>query len=184
MSLSRWLRDYLYIPLGGNRKGSGRTYVNLMLVMVLGGLWHGAAWNFLLWGAFHGVLLLAERKAGSSLYPWLPRPLRVAATFVLMCLSWVFFRAQDLPSATAYFADLFALGSPQAGAALLPGLVFQPYYLLCFAAAAVAVWVCRDSWEFTERLTTVKAATCLGLLAASVALMTAQSYNPFIYFIF
>jgi alginate O-acetyltransferase complex protein AlgI len=66
MSLSRWLRDYLYIPLGGNRRGASRTYVNLMLVMLLGGLWHGAAWAFVAWGAWHGGLLALERWRGSG----------------------------------------------------------------------------------------------------------------------
>ena len=66
ISLSAWLRDYLYVPLGGNRKGRARTYVNLFLVMLLGGLWHGAAWNFVIWGALHGVLLASERLRGKA----------------------------------------------------------------------------------------------------------------------
>ena len=77
ISLSTWLRDYLYVPLGGNRKGVERTYVNLLLTMLLGGLWHGAAWNFVVWGAYHGLLLAFERAVGvERLYGWMPRPLR------------------------------------------------------------------------------------------------------------
>ena len=96
ISLSTWLRDYLYVPLGGNRKGPARTYVNLFLVMLIGGLWHGAAWNFLVWGALHGGWLALERlRGGRPIYAGLPAPLRTAATFVLVLVSWVFFRAPD-----------------------------------------------------------------------------------------
>jgi alginate O-acetyltransferase complex protein AlgI len=104
MTLSRWLRDYLYIPLGGNRRGERRTYVNVMITMILGGLWHGAAWTFVFWGAFHGGLLAARR--------WRARHGDVeqqvgrvdvlrqrAATFALVCVGWVFFRADSMETA-------------------------------------------------------------------------------------
>src|SRR3954466_5377335 len=110
ISLSTWLRDYLYIPLGGNRKGPSRTYVNLMLVMLLGGLWHGASWTFVAWGGLHGSMLAAERAQGkASIYSRLPRPLRVGITFAVVCLAWVFFRAETIPQAATYLASLFGL---------------------------------------------------------------------------
>src|SRR5438067_7986414 len=85
ISLSTWLRDYLYVPLGGNRKGTARTYVNLATVMVLGGLWHGASWNFVIWGAIHGAMLAFERAQGKdSLYSRLPGPARTALTFLIV----------------------------------------------------------------------------------------------------
>ena len=95
ISLSTWLRDYLYIGLGGNRRGRVRTYVNLMLTMLLGGLWHGAAWTFVLWGAFHGVWLALHRLVTETFpgRPRTPRWLRVVVTFHLVCLGWVLFRA-------------------------------------------------------------------------------------------
>src|SRR6185503_16758905 len=103
ISLSAWLRDYLYVPLGGNRKGRARTYVNLFLVMLIGGLWHGAAWNFVVWGALHGVLLALERLRGkAALYGGLPAPLRVGLTFTLVLMTWVFFRASDVQHAVRY----------------------------------------------------------------------------------
>jgi D-alanyl-lipoteichoic acid acyltransferase DltB (MBOAT superfamily) len=105
MSLSTWLRDYLYIPLGGNRGGQVKLYRNLMLTMIIGGLWHGAAWTFVLWGAYHGMLLVGHRLAR----PWLDRirpaePIdracwklvRVAATFHMICFGWLLFRAQSV----------------------------------------------------------------------------------------
>lgn len=105
ISLSAWLRDYLYIPLGGNRKGNLRTYANLMTTMLLGGLWHGAAWTFVVWGGLHGAFLAAERwlKArfgGDELWRrWGPRLFLGLLTYFLVNLTWVFFRAQDFATA-------------------------------------------------------------------------------------
>ncbi len=122
ISLSSWLRDYLYISLGGNRGGEVRTYRNLMLTMVLGGLWHGAAWNFVLWGFYHGGLLIGHRlstpvldritvKAGGPLHaPWLM--LRIAGMFLLTCYGWLLFRATSFNQVV----DMtFALLSPIEG---------------------------------------------------------------------
>lgn len=97
ISLSTWLRDYLYIPLGGNRGAAWRTYRNLMITMVLGGLWHGAAWTFVFWGLLHGVGLAVSRRFRER--DLLPRPLAVFFTFHWVCLAWVFFRAPDFSTA-------------------------------------------------------------------------------------
>jgi alginate O-acetyltransferase complex protein AlgI len=110
MTLSRFLRDFLYIPLGGNRKGRWKTYRNLMLTMVLGGLWHGAAWTFVLWGAFHGAGLAIERALGGRLPG--PRWLKWFCTFHLVVLGWVLFRAQSLSLAGSFLSRLTAGGSP------------------------------------------------------------------------
>ena len=186
ISLSSWLRDYLYIPLGGNRLGAGRTYVNLALVMLLGGLWHGASVNFLLWGGFHGALLMMERRLGEKSFgARVPAGFKVVLTFSLMLISWVFFRAPDVESAFGYLASMFVLDSQaEAGAQLLSGVIYQPYYLITFLISGFVVWGCRDTWEFTTRLPLLKAAFCIGLFLLSVIAMTAQAYNPFIYFIF
>ncbi|HXE80395.1 MAG TPA: MBOAT family O-acyltransferase [Vicinamibacterales bacterium] len=185
ISLSTWLRDYLYVPLGGNRKGPVRTYVNLFLVMLLGGLWHGASWNFVIWGGLHGLLLALERLRGkAALYTALPPPMRVAATFVIVLVTWVFFRAPDLPQAIAYLRDMAALSEVQPGAGLIAGVVYQPYYLGTLLIAAVIVWGAPQTWDWTRRLTVPRAAVALALLALSAAVLTTQAYNPFIYFIF
>ncbi len=145
ISLSTWLRDYLYIPLGGNRLGTARTHVNLAVVMLLGGLWHGAAWTFVIWGAIHGSLLISERLRGkTSFYERLPRPVRVALTFLLVNLAWVFFRSEDLPSALAFLGRLLGVGAAHSGTALIGGLLYTPYYLGSFVLAAVVVW-CRTA---------------------------------------
>jgi alginate O-acetyltransferase complex protein AlgI len=185
ISLSTWLRDYLYLPLGGNRKGPVRTYVNLFLVMLLGGLWHGAAWNFVLWGAMHGFLLAVERMNGRSpLYSWLPAGARVGVTFVVVLVSWVFFRAADLPSAIAYLRDMAGWGAAQPGAALLGGVIYQPYYLGTVVLAAAITWLCPQTWDWTRVLTMPKAIGVAALFALATIALTTQAFNPFIYFIF
>jgi alginate O-acetyltransferase complex protein AlgI len=185
ISLSAWLRDYLYIPLGGNRKGRVRTYVNLFIVMVLGGLWHGAAWNFVIWGALHGALLGFERLRGkAALYGGLPAPVRVGFTFTIVLITWVFFRAADLPQAVRYLGDMLALGDPQEGAGLLAGVVYEPYYLGTFLLAGAIVWSAPQTWDWTRVLTLPKAAVVMAAFLLSVAVLATQAYNPFIYFIF
>jgi alginate O-acetyltransferase complex protein AlgI len=185
LSLSNWLRDYLYIPLGGNRLGERRTYINLALVMVLGGLWHGAAWNFVIWGAIHGLMLGFERLQGKdSFYRRLPGAARVAATFSITCFAWIFFRAPDLPSSLGYLANMFGLGAQQPGAELIAGLIYQPYYLICMGLAAAVTWGAPQTWDFTRRLTWPKIAWVTAMLYISLAVMSTQSFNPFIYFIF
>jgi len=185
LSLSNWLRDYLYIPLGGNRRGPRRTYINLLVVMVLGGLWHGAAWNFVIWGGFHGVLLALERARGKrSLFDPLPRPLRVAGTFSLVLFSWVLFRADSLSRAGEYLADMLGFGPRHDGALLLEGVIFQPYYLASLGVASVVVWGAPQTWDWTRSLPLWRALICLGILWLALAALTTQAYNPFIYFIF
>ena len=185
MSLSTWLRDYLYIPLGGSRNGPRRTYINLAIVMLLGGLWHGAAWNFIFWGGFHGALLALERMRGKRglLQGW-PRPLRVASTFVLVLFSWVLFRADNLSRAMAYFGNMFGAGPTHPSAGLVGGIIYQPYYLLIFAVAAVVAFAAPQTWDWTRRLPWWKGALCLGVLWLALMTLTTQAFNPFIYFIF
>jgi alginate O-acetyltransferase complex protein AlgI len=185
ISLSAWLRDYLYVPLGGNRKGRVRTYVNLAIVMLLGGLWHGAAWTFVIWGALHGTLLIVERLVGkAALYRGLPAAVRVGITFIVVLFTWVFFRASDLPQAVGYLGDMLALGEPQQGAGLLAGIVYKPYYLGTFLLAGVIVWGAPQTWDWTRTLTLPKAAAVMAVFVLSVVVLATQAYNPFIYFIF
>jgi len=110
ISLSTWLRDYLYIPLGGNRRGTVRTYVNLGVTMLLGGLWHGAAWTFVVWGAWHGALLAIERHRRERLTPGGPaHPYAMARTMLWVMIGWVVFRAPDLGSAADMLAGMAGL---------------------------------------------------------------------------
>jgi alginate O-acetyltransferase complex protein AlgI len=185
ISLSNWLRDYLYIPLGGNRRGPLRTYVNLMLVMLLGGLWHGASWNFVIWGAIHGAMLAFERARGKDRgYPGLPQPLQVACTFGVVCLAWVFFRADTLPQAMHYLASLFGWSGAGAASDALAAVIYTPYHATAFVLAAIVIWGLPTTWEFTARLSWPRSASAVLALVAAVTMMWTQSTNPFLYFQF
>ncbi len=185
ISLSSWLRDYLYKPLGGNRRGRTRTYVNLALVMLLGGLWHGAAWKFVAWGGLHGALLAAERARGKeSLYQSLPRAARIALTFLLVGVSWVFFRSADLPSALRYLGAMVGAVGPEPQAALLTGLVYQPYYVATVGLAALIAFAAPQTWDWTRELGPGKVALIVLALWLSLVALNTQAFNPFIYFIF
>ena len=189
LSLSNWLRDYLYIPLGGNRLGTRRTYANLMTVMLLGGLWHGASWNFVAWGGMHGLALaleraLAGRRQRGDSATGRSRPLRVAVTFLWVLLAWVPFRAPDLAATLRYWGSLFGLGTSDAAAGLVAGMIRTPYHLGAIAVAAVVAFAGVQTWDFTRRLTAPRALLALALLVLSLALLAATSFHPFIYFIF
>ncbi|NDV62054.1 MBOAT family protein [Puniceicoccales bacterium CK1056] len=149
ISLSSWLRDYLYIPLGGNRKGPARTYINLMLTMLLGGLWHGAAWTFVAWGALHGFYLWLEKGcarifAGKE---WTQkstvRLLTGLATFALITLTWVFFRAPDFATASRILLSMFGLGADGA-----PVLTTTDMLL----TSVVVVFLFAFSWILRDRM--------------------------------
>jgi alginate O-acetyltransferase complex protein AlgI len=149
ISLSSWLRDYLYIPLGGSRGGTLSTYRNLMLTMVLGGLWHGAAWTFVAWGAYHGLLLVAHRMAGPVLARVRPRGpvdracwagLRMLVTFHLVCIGWLLFRAESLAQAAGMVGAIVHHFAIPAQAYLLPVAVL----VLPLLAVQAAQHAARD----------------------------------------
>lgn len=186
ISLSTFLRDYLYVPLGGNRKGPARTYANLATVMLLGGLWHGANWTFLAWGAYHGALLAFERWRGkTSVYEILPRPARIAITFVLMLFSWVLFRAESLPAAGKYLAAMFGIHAPHSGGLLLAAEIYTPRLLLVAVVCGLLVIQPIQAHDWVSRpMTHLRAVGLLGLFVVALAVMSTQSFNPFLYFQF
>ena len=177
MTLSSWLRDYLYIPLGGNRCSPARRRVNLMLTMVLGGLWHGANWTFAAWGTWHGLLLILH-QATATRWERLPPLWQRNVTFVLVTLGWVFFRADDFGQAAQWFASLaglHGLGRPwHADTPALLGVV---------ALGLVLVRCFPNSLELPlERL---GALPQVGLATAAVAALLLMNYgSKFLYFQF
>lgn len=185
LSLSNWLRDYLYIPLGGNRRGTRRTYANILTVMLLGGLWHGASWNFVLWGGLHGVALALERVVA-------PRPgvnrfarrLRIVATFIFVIFTWVPFRAPDLASTGRYWASMFGFGATDGTAGFVSATVGNLYLIGSVGIAAAVAFLGVQTWDFTRRLTLRRAALALALFLVALGLLAATSFHPFIYFIF
>jgi alginate O-acetyltransferase complex protein AlgI len=185
ISLSTWLRDYLYVPLGGNRKGTGRTYCNLMTVMLLGGLWHGAAWTFLIWGAIHGAWLCIERMLDKrSFYAAAPRFVRVAVTFLIVNLAWVFFRAKDGRAGLEYLGSLFGQTSVWPTAALCRGELYNRFHVFWMVAAASLAFFGVQTWDLARAVTLTRAIFAIALLLLSIAALCAQSYNPFLYFQF
>jgi len=156
------------------------------MVMVIGGLWHGAATTFLVWGAIHGLMLALERWRGRKpLYGPLPRPLRVALTFVVLLVTWVFFRADHFAMATGYLGVMFAgQGGENPAANLLTQQLFAWPNLLWMAVAALVVWCVPNSQQLLERLTVPKVVACLAGFVISLGLMFAQGYSPFLYFQF
>jgi D-alanyl-lipoteichoic acid acyltransferase DltB (MBOAT superfamily) len=187
VTLSSWLRDYLYVSLGGSRTGRGRTLVNLMVTMLLGGLWHGAAWTFVVWGGVHGLFLLAERGL-RTLVPgswraragWAPAGL----TFLLVCLAWVLFRASTLGDAGVLLGTMLGGGGDDRIDAAI-GDVRIVLIALVTAATLAVQWRLRESTleEVVERMPWgLRAATLAALI---IAISTAPGEDrAFIYFQF
>jgi alginate O-acetyltransferase complex protein AlgI len=173
VTLSTWLRDYLYIPLGGNRKGQRRQDLNLLATMGLGGLWHGASLNFVAWGLYHGVLLAGThhgRRRGLSL----PRPIGVAVTFVLVVLGWVLFRMHSAHAIAQLYAGMFGLH----GIGGLPG-----HLALYIAIAAAIVFGLPEEWRWSVGRWNVAYVAATAVLFA-VAVSSVYTSHPFIYFRF
>jgi alginate O-acetyltransferase complex protein AlgI len=190
ISLSSWFRDYLYVPLGGNRKGPERTYVNLMVTMLLCGLWHGASWNFVFWGGFHGAALAIHRawKAWNPLKPLNDRPaLRFVWSLVarlltlgLVLVSWIFFRAQSWTSAWVYLDRM--INWSQDGTRLLSPYIFPALV----AVISVHLLVQKDSnWahEMPQRSIPTRV-LCFASLLVCIVTLGATDSAPFIYFQF
>jgi alginate O-acetyltransferase complex protein AlgI len=184
ISLSRWLRNYVYIPLGGNRGRTLRTYRNLILTMLIGGLWHGASWNFVIWGGYHGVLLAVERAIGirkgeDEDLRLLPRVLRAVPVFLLVCVGWVFFRARTLGDSILVLQRMF---SWQSG----PFLLDKRH--IAFLAVTLVLALVEEASGWVTRLGSAPAwvqAAALALVLASIEIfgVTDQSI-PFVYFQF
>ena len=192
ISLSRWLKDYLYIPLGGNKKGIKRTYINLMITMVLGGLWHGANWTFLLWGAGHGIVLIIERMWGikERYHP----VVMMVPTLFLIILGWVMFRAEDVHSAVSFYAGL----AGQNGWGIRDTLNWQiTYQSLTFLGIGWLIVFLQPTFlDFREKIKDSVAMKTKGyqnpvisgmtivVFLLAVTRLAASSYSPFLYFQF
>lgn len=197
ISLSTWFRDYLYIPLGGNRASSLRTYFNLWIVFFLCGFWHGASWNFVIWGALHGLYLVVERLGWHNYLDRLWRPLRHGYTLLLVMIGWVFFRADTLEHAIQYLTSMAGFSQAD-GLRYYASFYLDPKTVLtllagCVFATPVAHWAGRqwqevmnnsklDGWQAIPNIGHYGILVLLFLL--SVAYLAAGTYNPFIYYRF
>jgi alginate O-acetyltransferase complex protein AlgI len=185
ISLTNFIRDYLYIPLGGNRVGKGRLYFNLCLCFFLSGLWHGAKWTFVLWGIYQGVFLVFERVLGKkTLYYRVPDWAQVAITFVVVMFGWVLFRAPDLSQAVHYWGAMIGTARGAATAPMLSAELFTPRHIVEMLLCAVFVWQPLQAHEWVRTLTMPKALLCTAVLVLAIFTMFTQTYNPFLYFQF
>ena len=185
ISLSNFIRDYLYIPLGGNRVSTGRMYFNLCLCFFLCGLWHGAKWTFVIWGIYQGVFLVLERIAGKRTIYWrLPHFGQIAVTFVIVLFGWALFRAPDLSQAMHYWGAMVGLVPGAASAPLLGTEIFSFRHIFEMAVCAFFVWQPIQAHEWGREVTMKKALLCIAVLIMAIAMMFTQSYNPFLYFQF
>jgi alginate O-acetyltransferase complex protein AlgI len=193
MSLSSWFRDYLYVPLGGNRVAPWKTYRNLVTVFFLCGLWHGASWNFVIWGLFHGTFLVLERLGLGSALRRLAPAARHAYLLLVVMVGWVFFRAETLPAAIAYLGAMFGMGGAEMPAlrlswyltsevrlALIAGIIGSTPIIPAIAAQAERAMNSWRGWA-TETAGTL---ALVAVFLAALLQVAARTYNPFIYFRF
>lgn len=183
ISLSTWFREYVYIPLGGNRRGAGRQALNLLIVWMLTGLWHGASWNFVLWGLYYALLLMLEKWVPERVWARVPGMARRAAVLVLVALGWMLFYFEDMGE---LFAFLSRLTTPAAAGVIARNrvLAYLPMLLACALGATplparLARRAEKAAWGGALRVLVPAA-----LMLLCTAALATQSYNPFIYFRF
>lgn len=187
ISLSTWFRDYVYIPLGGSRKGSVRTYVNLLIVFLLTGFWHGATWSFIFWGIFHGVFLMLERAGLDKVLNRLPKFVAWMYTMLVVMIAWVYFKIESFTDASEYIGALFGFNKDttisfygyidlEKVIILLSGIVFS-VPILNWLRSVKSI---RSS-ENTFIVRTASSIVILALFLIAVTYINSGSYNPFIY---
>jgi alginate O-acetyltransferase complex protein AlgI len=197
VSLSTWFRDYLYIPLGGNRGSAGRTHVNLVIVFLLCGLWHGASWVFVVWGLYHGLFLVLERTPLERARLHLPRPLRHAYALLVVVVGWVLFRSDSLGQAGAVLAAMAGSAAGDPRVQPVPSYLTTDVALAMVAGFFGSAPVLPTLGRAVERALGARSgsllrggyeAACLAgislLFAASALVLSGQTHDPFIYFRF
>lgn len=188
ISLGAWFKEYLYIPLGGNRLGTGRTYLNLMFVFFVTGMWHGATWSFILWGCWHGVWVLIERALGVKGWGDSRRFIRHLYALLVVLIGWVIFRAEDVPAAVEYVRLMFSFTAEGTHPLVyfLNGkvlLVLAVALLFCSPVLPNRLGKACGSLPELPRLF-LRESGCLLLLLLSIVYVASSTYNPFIYFRF
>jgi alginate O-acetyltransferase complex protein AlgI len=192
ISLSTWFRDYLYIPLGGSKKGKIFTYRNLIIVFFLCGLWHGASWNFILWGLFHGIFLVLERTPFQRLLEKTPSFLRIIYTLFVVMIGWVFFRTESLHNAFHLLSVLFGANSSNIQwdtmiGILHPQVIFVLFMGLIFSTP-VLPFIKKKLSAITNKYPLLYNSVYLSVLVILFGICTmalaSSTYNPFIYFRF
>jgi len=187
ISLSTWLRDYLYIPLGGNRRGTARTYLNLIITMLLGGLWHGASWNFIIWGGLHGAALAGHklwmsRTSGKAIAneSWIWTSFSRILTLGIVLVGWIFFRSQTLGDAGRFLWRLFSFQN--SGTRFI-----SPQILAALIIVSFAHWYFSKQRNWAEEIIhrpVLVRITAYTILTTIIVCFAATDASPFIYFQF
>ncbi|MCX7728376.1 MAG: MBOAT family protein, partial [Bacteroidia bacterium] len=189
ITLGRWMKNYLYIPLGGNKLGKIRTLFNLWIVFLLSGLWHGAGWNFIVWGIYHGSFLVAERYFLLKVYERVPSLIRVILTFLIVVTGWVFFRVENIHHASYIIAKMYSFHFSGNMRYLLNDFLFS--FVLCIVFSffvlipffeKVQLKIYRFDFSYSEKWKAVLASVLLYYI--SLSYIAALDFNPFIYFRF
>ena len=185
ISLGRWFRDYVYIPLGGNRVSRGKWVRNILIVWGLTGLWHGADWNFLLWGLYYGVLLLVEKLWLGKYLERLPKALRWLLCMMIVCIGWVMFNLTDFVQMRCALARMFSFTHVQLAQSIGADVSIVPPLLWMLPALVFSTPVCRRV-HLGESCGAeiVRNVVCLALLAVCIVFSVSATFNPFIYFRF
>ena len=198
ISLSTWFRDYLYIPLGGSRTSSWKIYRNLFIVFLITGVWHGASYNFVIWGLFHGAFLILERLGGRKILDRLPAIIQRAYTLIVVLVGWVFFRAETLGYSMVYLKSMFGFSNGQDYTPIAELNNFVLIIILLGIIISTPIRLTIMNW--IERLETLKSldnnllyyalkkSIVVLIMISSFTICAMQiasnSYNPFIYFRF
>ena len=193
ISFGRWMREYLYYPLGGSRVGPVRQYVNLWVVFLFSGLWHGAQWTFVLWGIWHGLFMTAERLFLGRVLEKFPLLFRIGWTLLLVALSKVLFRADSIAHALSFYRSLIGINRPEKQPVL--GQVSSSHelsilviaYMICFFPLILS-WIKKTEFKFEESavdgVTIARGVGALMIFALAVTSMAGTDFSPFIYFQF
>lgn len=189
ITLGHWMKDYLYIPLGGNRQGEGRTYLNLVIVFFLSGLWHGAAWTFVVWGLYHGLFLILDKWGLRKLLDKMGKVPSVLLTFLLVMVGWVIFRADTIGYAVAYLGRLFTFAAPADGILLDTRFVVMLILATLLAFSGLIPSVEQKANKLFDKILTPRRAITVTVLAILLYILNSSAllaggFNPFIYFRF
>lgn len=180
ISLSSWIRDYLYIPLGGNRKSKSRTYMNLWICFLISGLWHGANWTFVIWGGYHGMFLVFDRMFWLRASKNFPRPINVFITFVLIMIGWVFFRSDSIHYAMIYIKKMLILDEVRYD---LPTLILNNSQISIILFAILWIFI-PQTWLKKYNSNYLMVPISIFLLFLSIIYVSSSNFSPFLYFRF
>lgn len=185
ISLSTWFKEYVYIPLGGNRKGVKRQILNLLIVWGLTGLWHGAAYNFVLWGLYYGLLLILEKFVLKKFLDRLPSFVQHIYTLFIIIIGWGLFYFTDVRQLGEFMVDLFNFGNGICGDQAFNLIMSNlPMLIIAAVASTPLATMLYTRFEHTRFMWIPETLYCMGVLAVSTASLVNQSYNPFLYFRF